>query len=220
MNKTLRAFYAFNGISLGKFMGRMFVLIPALIITAFSCMNLFLHDAGSSFYTAMTVSTVTPFLMLAGTRQCISDETAASGNCFRSMVDAEKQFVRQFRFQWLLGWMNVVWCIVLYYLASNWLLHAENSVTFDRMIFTAAQMTVVAACMPFCLLAVPVYAELAVYIGMFALISVPSAVFLNPSSRDIIALLGIAVILAFSADKVWMRAAARNLAAGSEETVK
>jgi len=195
----------------------MFVLLPVLSVVLLSLMNLFFHDAGLVFYSAMTVSTIAPFFELVNARQCISDEVPAGGKYFRSMVLVRKQFVRAFHFQWLLGWINVVWCIVIYYLSSNLLFHAENTMTLDRMIFTAAQMTVVTACMPFCLLFRPLYAELAVYIIMFALISTPVMVFLKPYPLTVIVLSGIAAILAFTADSVWMRAVARNFAAGREE---
>jgi hypothetical protein len=217
MSRTLRAFYAFDGISLRRYLGRMFVLLPLLIVAVLSFMNLFLHDAGSLFYSAMAVSTITPFVILAGAAQRIFDGALTGGKYFRSMVHVRKQFVREFRFQWLLGWMNVVWCIVMYYLASKLLFHAENGVTFDRMIFTAALMTVVTSCMPFCLLFRPLYAELTVYIIMFTLLITPVIVFLKPYPLTVIVLSGIAAILAFTADSVWMHAAARNLAAGSEE---
>jgi hypothetical protein len=217
MNRTLRAFYAFDGISLVKFIGRVFFLVPVLVIALFLLINLFLHDPGSLFYGAMTASAITPFLMLCNVRQCIAGETLTGGKYFRSMVHARERFVHVFHFQWLLGWMNIVWCIALYYLASLYLFRAEHAVTFDRMIFTAAQMTVVTACIPFSLIAASVYAELAVYTGVFTLAIMLFAISVRTEAVRTAMLFIAAAVLAFVSDRVLMHILSHELSSGRNE---
>jgi len=216
MNKTIRAFYAFNGISLVKFIGRVFFLVPVLVIALFLLINLFLHDPGSLFYTAVTVSSITPFFMLVNARQCISDEVLTGGKYFRSMVLVRKQFARAFHFQWLLGWICVVWYIGVYYFALKYLFHAENIMTLDSMIFTVAQMSVVTACIPFSLLARPLYAEFILFLGMFALLIIPLVLSVKLPDVRIPVLFAAAAVLAFVSDTVLMRILSRELASGRD----
>ena len=217
MNKTIRAFYAFNGISLVKFSARVFFLVPVLVIALLLIVNLFLHDPGSLFYTAMTTaSAITPFLVLANVRQCISDEVMAGGKYFRSMVLVRKQFARAFHFQWLLGWICVIWYIVLYYCALKYLFHTENTTTLNSIIFTVAQMTVITACIPFSLIAKPLYAEIILYISMFTLLTMPLVLSVRLPHARIPVLFIAAAVLAFVSDTIFMRILSRELVSGRD----
>ena len=216
MNKTIRAFYAFNGISLVKFTARVFFLVPVLVIALLLLVNLFLHDPGSLFYTAMSASEITTFLMLANVRQCISDEVMAGGKYFRSMVLVRKQFARAFHFQWLLGWICVIWYIVLYYCALKYLFHTENTTTLNSIIFTVAQMTVITACIPFSLIAKPLYAEIILCISMFTLLTMPLVMSVRLPYARITVLFVAAAVLAVVSDTILMRILSRELVSGRD----
>jgi hypothetical protein len=216
MNKIIRAFYAFNGISLVKFTARVFFLVPVLVIALLLLINVFFHDPGSLFYTAMTVSAITPFLVLVNARQCISDEVPSGEKYFRSMVHVRKQFVRAFHFQWLLGWICVIWYIVLYYCALKYLSHTENTMTVDSMIFAVAQMTVIISCIPFSLIAKPLYAEFILYISMVGFFMMPLALPVRLPYDRILVLFIAAAVLAFVSDTILMRILFRELVSGRD----